>query len=331
MRSYRPVDRRSDLTEREFVRDYLSRNRPVVVTDALERWPARRMWTPAYFKQRFGHIPVTLQGEFFYTVGQTTLGEFLDELPVFERNPLDGRVVPYLRYSDGAQGSFTEAALAELKDDWSRPYFLPSGPYIYPPVLSGSDPTRKRYPDFGIYISPRGASTVLHVDNARTNAVLCQLHGRKRAFLFSPDQESLLPNPAHRKPENLERHPMPSFGRAEPLETTLEPGDAMFIPRAWFHEVYTLSASISLTYNFVHLSDARPWLAWLSGELTAMITKNRARATSQLSRMRAELEGARRVVGDVRSAPAFDSPVADLPQYLDDLEHHLDDLLTRCA
>ena len=52
-----------------------------------------------------------------------------------------------------------------------------------------------------------------------------------------------------------------NFANENPIEFTLRPGMMMFIPKYHWHEVYTLSASISITYNFVHTSDVtRQWV-----------------------------------------------------------------------
>lgn len=51
-----PVERRpaSGLPYETFLRDYVARNRPVVVEGAASAWPAIRKWTPEFFKTRFG-------------------------------------------------------------------------------------------------------------------------------------------------------------------------------------------------------------------------------------------------------------------------------------
>jgi hypothetical protein len=47
----------------------------------------------------------------------------------------------------------------------------------------------------------------------------------------------------------------PDFHGIRSLEFDVHPGETLTIPHSWFHEVHTLSTSISLTYNFFLLRD----------------------------------------------------------------------------
>ncbi len=54
------VDRRDRLSVNQFKHEYLLRNRPVVIVDAVEDWPARKTWTFDYFRDRYGHLSTTV-------------------------------------------------------------------------------------------------------------------------------------------------------------------------------------------------------------------------------------------------------------------------------
>jgi hypothetical protein len=102
--------------------------------------------------------------------------------------------------------------------------------------------------------------------------VLCQVYGRKRGFMFAPRQpgpwpEWYPPRPglAPRTPASVAvlRGERPSYAPLEAREFVLEPGEVLFIPKFWVHEVFTVSASISVTYNFMHLESVSPrWLCY---------------------------------------------------------------------
>ena len=266
------VERRRQISVEEFTRSYLARNRPLIVADAGADWPASRRWTHDFMRKQFGGMTVSLQGDFFgRPLCKMRLDEYIDSFDELEaRVGSDGSVSsppPYLRYDDGSS-TFVTTAQAALRDDWSRPYFLPQSLYVYPPHLVAPDPRTTRYPDFGVYISPRGALTKLHLDRGRTNAILCQVRGVKRLFLYEPALEARLPRDWARRPrENLNLDRIPPYEVPPTFDALLHPGEAIFIPRSWFHEVYTIERSISITYNFVHLRDAftavgrsRTWL-----------------------------------------------------------------------
>lgn len=91
-----------------------------------------------------------------------------------------------------------------------------------------------------------------------------QIHGRKRFLIFPPElhvELDLYPalHPAHRSAQvTLEPLPHSSIKRSasllqtspplEALEVTLEPGDVLFIPALWFHQVETLDP-LTLSVN----------------------------------------------------------------------------------
>src|SRR5579859_525753 len=53
--SHRPVDIREaeGLPYEDYLRDYVRKNRPVVVRNSTRDWPALRKWTPQFFKENF--------------------------------------------------------------------------------------------------------------------------------------------------------------------------------------------------------------------------------------------------------------------------------------
>jgi dTDP-4-dehydrorhamnose 3,5-epimerase-like enzyme len=48
-----------------------------------------------------------------------------------------------------------------------------------------------------------------------------------------------------------DREKYPTFDRATPYEVVLEPGDLLFVPAGWAHQVECVDDSISLTHNFL--------------------------------------------------------------------------------
>lgn len=259
------IDVRSNLSRDEFVSQYLSKNRPVVITDAVDRWHARH-WTLESFERDFGHNTVNWQSPEFEGSNTCTLADFIAEMRRYENMPLDELPVPnglpYARNAMVTDGEcFTTTAFERLGCDWERPYFMPIGGYVWPPRPLCSLPNIERHPLFGFFISPRGAATALHADARLSNALLAQFVGEKKIFLFTPDQTQHLPRLKARPAAHLLRGETPDFGGQRPIEITLKPGMMIFIPKYHWHEVYTLSSSISLTYNFVHASDIS--LQWM--------------------------------------------------------------------
>jgi len=129
--------------------------------------------------------------------------------------------------------------LQELADDLRVPDFAPATPWsIYKFWLSAAD-TR----------SP------LHMD--LPDNLFCQFVGRKRVRLFSPRQEwrmyrhapwSRLPQVSRVDAEDPDLGAFPRFAGARSLTCTIAPGEMLYIPRFWWHQIRSLDLSVSVNY-----------------------------------------------------------------------------------
>ncbi len=109
------IERRSGLSFEAFRSEYLLPRRPVIVTDAMDGWRARREWSPAYFRERFGDRTVETDE------GDMTVGHFVDQLTEVGA----GGEAPFLREQP------VTWVLPELMDDMQ-----PLPPYSEPNWLS---------------------------------------------------------------------------------------------------------------------------------------------------------------------------------------------------
>jgi ribosomal protein L16 Arg81 hydroxylase len=100
-----------------------------------------------------------------------------------------------------------------------------------------------------LWFGPGNTVTPLHFD--LQNTLLAQAYGRKRVTLFSPDDTPWLYNErggySSVDPEQPDLDRYPRFAQASPHTVVLEPGDALFLPVRWWHQVRSLSVSISLS------------------------------------------------------------------------------------
>jgi len=94
----------------------------------------------------------------------------------------------------------------------------------------------------------------LHCD--MPNNVFVQVRGKKLVRLCSPEQSDLVyPVEGSMSSvskildlDNCDLSEFPKFSEAEFLEFTLEPGDVMFIPTGWWHQVNSLDTAISVSF-----------------------------------------------------------------------------------
>jgi ribosomal protein L16 Arg81 hydroxylase len=109
------------------------------------------------------------------------------------------------------------------------------------------------------FFAPSGAVTPLHYDVCHN--LIAQISGRKRFTLVAPRYGSFLYHPSFRSrfywasPVDAEAPDLaryPRFARAVAQECVLEPGDMLFLPGGWRHQVRALEEGISLSLFFPH-------------------------------------------------------------------------------
>lgn len=144
-----------------------------------------------------------------------------------------------------------------------------------------------------LWVGPGGHTSCLHYDPM--DGLLMQLHGAKKVLLFPPAQTyNLYPIPLYKPlryglalravysqvyPDRPDLDAFPKFARAQPyaIEIILNPGDILFLPAGWWHEVTSLGdgvvCSVNRFWNVLPLRRAlmswNKWRAHLGSVLAA--------------------------------------------------------------
>ena len=251
------VGRIEDPPSAVFFKKYVQGNRPVVISGAMEGWPALDRWSWDYLAavagDCTGEVIVSRNGLYPDYVTQPSpmakvemrFAEFLRRaVPAAGEEPLPPILGPgetYYLYGK----SYLLDAVPALRDDLRTPACLGGIP----------EPFQR------LWISTPGCVTPLHYD--LSNGFLCQVRGTKQVWLFDPAQIDRLYPRGKQFPglDNFERqsqvdihHPddeaFPELRRAVALDCRLREGDTLFIPSNWWHEVETLEPSISVQFAF---------------------------------------------------------------------------------
>jgi len=103
-----------------------------------------------------------------------------------------------------------------------------------------------------IWIGAAGTFTPLHHD--LTNNLLVQITGTKHVLLVPPEETSRLRNDSHvfSQFEDLENTDIAQFPDLDDIaiyRVALAPGQALFIPLGWWHQVVAADFSVSLTFT----------------------------------------------------------------------------------
>jgi hypothetical protein len=238
----------------------------VIVTDCMDSWPARSLWTADYFVKRFGSYKAQIYNDLFDLLDTTSISNYIKNN--FDQ-PACIRASEYVRwYVRFKEFDFpfpwADEAFHELEEDWGTPSFFPTSEFVLP-YCSTKRLTFAHldvFPYKGLFISGRGARTRLHRDPFGTDAILCQFVGEKRIQFYHPqDQEKLCKGGAFFDPDRPDLVRFPRGKEAKPVFTdVLKPGQVLFIPSGWFHDVVTEVDSVSITWNFVHSARSSPFI-----------------------------------------------------------------------
>jgi len=250
------VERRANVSGAEFFELYYAANRPVILTDVASDWPARSLWSkPEYFAEKFGDTQLAVcmgrepdpycDRHFEKYVKAMTMREYAAWVhQAGETN--DGYLISNNRLLE-------DPAFHRLLED-----IVPPEKYV--------DPSRF-YTYMSFWFGPAGTRTPLHHDG--NNILFCQVVGRKEFYLVNPFEADLLPKAegfyAHtRVPAGFDSEGLRPPDDAFPWparRVVLAPGEALFLPVGWWHQVRALDLSVSISFLNFRSDNEFSWYA----------------------------------------------------------------------
>jgi hypothetical protein len=216
----------------------LQAGQPFVLSHSVDKNVRESLWSPSGLRSLVGTREVSVtqsdSGTFDYTDGGQPLYSevvlpFPDAIQLIASS--EGRApFYYLRRS----------LLAEL--GLGNPETLPS---VF--QLAGRTNRSER-----LWVSSQGSVTPLHYDTR--NNLLAQMHGSKEVILFSSSEhERMYPQKftgtnllSQVDPEAVDHNRFPNFPWESKITVELNPGDTLYIPPLWWHQVRSLEFSISV-------------------------------------------------------------------------------------
>lgn len=236
------IPRRHRLSGEAFLQQHYATGRPVILTGCMEDWPAVSRWTPEYLKQTLGDVKIQYQGERdrnkryeMQVDAHRREIAFSDYMDLIAQPGVGNQA--YITANNSAHNA---RALAPLHADLGFP-----GEFLEPAadVKNGM-----------MWIGPAGTVTSLHHD--LTDNLVAQVVGRKRFRLFAAADVGKLYNHHHVFSEivdlddpDLDMARLPLMKEANVHDITLLPGEMLFIPIGWWHQVNALDFSVTITYT----------------------------------------------------------------------------------
>ncbi|XP_075544867.1 jumonji domain containing 4 [Dermacentor variabilis] len=162
--------------------------------------------------------------------------------------------------------------------DWHFTRDFPTyGPYTTPKYFSSDwlneywDLRTDVKDDFRfVYMGPKGSWTPLHTDVFKSFSWSANICGRKLWYLFPPREGQVNKGKKNKLPcdvntlleESLrdaaEAPNLPKHGKNAPyLKIIQNPGEIIFVPSNWYHQVHNLDDTISINHNFLNACNVK--------------------------------------------------------------------------
>ena len=237
---------RAELSRHEFETRYLPNGIPLVISNALHDWPLfslSREESLVHFAELQG---ITRHGDYvkktFSTerdFRSTSMAEFIASL---DR--------PAIKAADGEPPAYMGNNIlpAQLLQQIQYPPYFDTSLFIPP----------------RIWIGPKGTLTPLHRDD--TDNLFAQVWGQKKFTLAAPHHREALGtwstapkgglDGCDFNPDAPDYERFPAAREVTFLRVTLEAGDLLFLPEGWFHQVESVSTSLSVNF---WINSGRGW------------------------------------------------------------------------
>ena len=232
MKPYPPIveiERIERITHEDFYRAFIQPKKPVVIARMATDWPAAQKWSLEFFGAL--DAPVYLEeGNVMQDTSRFCQASFQEYIQRLSRQSDGEDSKEYLSMLD------IVATFPQLQDDID--FSLLSAHKFHNTVLG--------------WIGPAGTVTGFHYD--LSDNLYAQIAGQKSFQLVSPDDSVYMyQSPKFDYASRLSQidatqydpHRFPLFTKARVQKTILNPGELLFIPRGWWHQVESLSVSIS--------------------------------------------------------------------------------------
>jgi hypothetical protein len=246
----RPIPQAAESTSAGLRRAVARRRGPALFPGLADGWPARTAWAPENLTRTHGHKPVTA------LMGLPASGVLLPrEQRDYERT---------LPFADFIDSMLTASAVAPCYLAYTRADGLfPATDYDF----SGLTEKYAHSTDTRVWIGSAGTRSALHSD--LKDNLFCQISGEKLVVLLPWEYSDA----AYPFPDNivnsqidfadLDLDRFPRLREAVLYAGIVRPGDILFMPRGTWHDVSSLTPSVSVNHWFGPPLEVRRYAALL--------------------------------------------------------------------
>lgn len=241
-----PLERVHRPTLNQFRECFVLPRRPVVVTGAIDGWPALHRWTAEYLEATVGDRRIKVQ-----RLDQKNVTRY--ELHTLEEVCFTD-FVEAIRHDPPARRYYLVIGNIHVVNNWPRRFSKPVFPELFPDVEILPLVDVERLLEVNLWMGYSGAVSNLHFDPI--DNCLCMIRGRKHLRIYAPDQSGYMHLPSPFGIENPLHSPVdairpnfalfPRFQKARYHTCTLEPGDVIYMPAGYWHHVQSEGFNVAV-------------------------------------------------------------------------------------
>tara|TARA_R110000850_G_scaffold190308_2_gene316205 strand:- start:42787 stop:43653 length:867 start_codon:yes stop_codon:yes gene_type:complete len=231
------IPRVKNISKEDFLHHYLKPQKPVVIEQFIEDWPAFTKWNLDYMAQIAGDIsvplyddrPINAEKKFNEPDHKMKMREYVDLL---KSEPTRYRIFLWNILKE----------VPQLQNDYS-------------------------YPDFGVklmkglpmlFFGGENSYTFMHYDIDLANIFHFHFHGKKEVILFDQSQNKYL----YKVPHSLITHEQidfsnpdykkwPALQKAKGYKTHLEHGNVLYMPEGYWHYMKYITPGFSMSLRSI--------------------------------------------------------------------------------
>lgn len=252
-----------NLTRDTFETEYLELKVPVIITGCMESWKCYREWTLDVSEhRRLVHLEVLAKvfknvrvpvinmsnGEKSTVLMEEYCSDRFWESGTWKESE-DKLYLKDFHFCIEAPWTLSAYETPEyFLDDWMNTWFDSDNEGVL--QTFGSDFKKSDYKF--LYFGPQQTSTSVHTDVIHSHSWSAQLAGRKQWKLLNPSYSSIVEN--HNGiciSESL------SHCKDGVATVTQYPGEIIYVPSGWYHQVLNLDNSLSINHNWIDSSSLK--------------------------------------------------------------------------
>ena len=228
-----PIKRVKNISAEDFVQQYVKPQKPVVIENLIEDWPARELWTFEYFKNIAGDVEVPLYNskpitsKYMYNEPQAKM-RLADYIDLLQNKPTDLRIFLFNLIKERPV----------LQDHIKLP-----------------DIGLKLFKDLPfLFIGGENSKVFMHYDIDLANILHVHLSGQKHCLIFPPSETKYLykvPNSLKTNDgidfSNPDFETYPALAYAKGYTTDLSPGETLYMPEGYWHHMHYKTAGFSIS------------------------------------------------------------------------------------